>query len=86
MTTRIVGYKAKAFESRNLVFFFLITFGLIWFLDALFILDILKFPVGIGENFGSTSGILLLVLGCSSTIAAFVMTAITEGKPGVRVL
>ena len=86
MTTRIVGYKAKAFESRNLVFFFLIAFGLIWFLDALLILGILKFPVGIGENFGNASGILLLVLGSSSTIAAFMMTVITEGKPGVRAL
>jgi len=86
MTTRIVGYKAKAFESRNLVFFFLVNFGLIWFLEVLFIIGLLKFPVKIGEYFGSTSGILLLVLGCSSTITAFVVTAITEGKPGVRVL
>jgi len=86
MNTQTVGYKAKAFESRNLVFFFLIAFGLIWFLDALLILGILKFPVGIGENFGTASGILLLVLGSSSTIAAFMMTVITEGKPGVRAL
>jgi membrane protease YdiL (CAAX protease family) len=86
MTTRTVGYKAKAFESRNLAFFFLITFGLVWFLDVLFILGILKFPVGIGENFGTTSGILSLVLGSSSTIAAFVMTTITEEKSGIRTL
>ncbi len=30
MTAQTVGYKAKAFEPRNLVFFFLLAFGLTW--------------------------------------------------------
>jgi hypothetical protein len=69
-----------------LAFFFLIAFGLTWFKNALLIFGILKPPSSIGYQFGTAPGILLLVLGFGPTIAAFVMTAITEGKPGVRAL
>jgi len=85
------GYKAKSLEPRNLVFFFLIAFGWSWLWWGFFILGILKMPSGIGTpavDFGS-AGLTILIIILSPfgpTIAAFVMTAINEGKTGVRAL
>jgi membrane protease YdiL (CAAX protease family) len=86
LTNQTAGYKAKAFEPRNLAFFFLIAFGLAWFPLFIFIFGILKPPSSIGEQFGTATGLIAIVLSAGPTIAAFVMTAITEGKPGVRAL
>lgn len=86
MTARTVGYRTKAFEPQNLAFYFLIAFGLTWLKNAFFIFGILKPPSSIGEQFGTASGILDLVLSFGPTIAAFLMTAIIEGKPGVVAL
>ena len=87
MTTQAVGYKAKAFEPRDLAFFFLIALVyklLVFLLQSLGIL--IKGPSG-----SSVAGSILLVLvtlplylGPSGI--AFVLTALTEGKPGVRAL
>ena len=90
MATQAVGYKAKDFELRNLAFFMLIAFGWSWFLWwLLFLSGIVTMPAGIGTpeiNLGSTT--LLIILSLLSpygpTIGAFVVTAMTEGKPGVR--
>jgi len=92
MTTQTVGYKAKAFEPRNLAFFFLIAFGWSWFLWwLLFISDIVTMPKGIGTSkvdLGSAWPIMILsvITPFGPTIGAFVVTAMTEGKPGVRTL
>jgi len=86
MTTQTIEYKAKAFETRNLVFFFLIAFGLTWLGSALIFLGVLKYPTSISEQFGSVSGIVLIVTGFGPTIAAFAMAAITEGRNEVRAL
>jgi len=82
MTTQTVGYKAKAFELRNLVFFFLIAFGAPLLVFGPFMLGILKLPASVGPGLG----ILFSVLQFAPMIAAFVVTGITEGKPGVRAL
>ena len=86
MTRQTVGYKAKAFEPRNLAFYFLIAFGLMWLKNGLFIFGILRPITSIGEQFGTVGGILDLVCAFSPMIGAFVMTAMVEGKPGVGAL
>ena len=92
MTTQTVGYKEKAFEPRNLVFFFLIAFGWSWLLWwFLFLSGIVTIPTAIGEpnaNLGSVWPLLPLILLApyGPTVAGFVMTGITEGKPGVKAL
>ena len=84
MNTQTVEYKAKAFEPRNLAFFFLLAFGLTWIKDGLAALFDLKMPTSI------TDPVILFVVfigipgAIGPTFAAFVMTAITEGKPGVK--
>ena len=86
MNAQPVGYKAKAFESRNLIFFFLIAFGSTWIKDALIFIFDLKMPTSI------TDPVIFFILfvgipgAIGPTFAAFVMTAITEGKPGVKAL
>ena len=84
--TQAVGYKAKAFEARNLVFYFLLAFGLSWLSDALILFGVWQPPSSIGEQFGTIPGILQIVLGFGPTIAAFIMTGLTEGKAGAKAL
>jgi hypothetical protein len=51
MTSQTVGYKAKALEPRNLIFFFLIAFRWSWFLWwLLFLSGILTMPGDIEDN------------------------------------
>jgi membrane protease YdiL (CAAX protease family) len=86
MNTQPIGYKAKAFEARNLAFFFLLAFGLTWLKNALTVAFDLKMPTSL------TDPVVLFVVfvgfpgGIGPTFAAFVVTAITEGKPGVKAL
>jgi membrane protease YdiL (CAAX protease family) len=81
-----VGYRTKAFEGRRLVTFFLIAFGYSWFLWGLFVFDVLKMPAGVGTQDVEASPMLLLVAitPFGPTIAGFVVTAMTEGRAGVR--
>ena len=82
MNTQSVGYKAKAFEGRNLAWFFLIVMGIPYLFIALFVLGIVKYPANVGPGLG----ILFAVSQFLPLIAAFVLTGFTEGKPGVRAL
>jgi membrane protease YdiL (CAAX protease family) len=91
MNSQTVEYKAKAFEARNLAFFFLLAFGWSWFWWALFIFGILTMPAGIGTSevdFGSAGPLMLLIAltPYGPTIAGFAMAAMTEGKLGVKAL
>ncbi len=86
MTTQTVGYKAQAFEARNLAFFFLLAFGLTWIKNALSVIFDVKMPASITDP-----AILFVVFvgipgAIGPTFAAFVMSAIAEGKPGVQAL
>ena len=81
MNAQTVGYKAKAFEARNLVFFFLIAF-LPVFVAVLVAAGILDFP----SNPGPGLKILFAVAQFSPLIAALVVTATTEGKAGLKAL
>lgn len=88
MTTQAVGYKAKAFEPRNLAYFFLIVFGLQALAYGLLIAGVLKVPSSEGLSALSAGpGVILITLGAwGPIIAAFVITALTEGKSGARAL
>jgi membrane protease YdiL (CAAX protease family) len=82
MNTQLVGYKAKAFESRNLIFFFLIALGLPLLFISLFTFNILKWPSTVDPGLG----ILLAVAQFLPLIAALVVIATTEGKSGLKAL
>ncbi len=86
MTTQTEGYKAKAFEPRNLVFFFLLAFGLTWSMAVLLGIFDPKMPTSMTDP-----AILFFVFvglpgAFGPTLAAFIMTASTEGKSGVKAL
>ncbi len=88
MIAQMAGYKAKAFEPRNLVLFFVIAFGWSWFLWwLLFLSGTVTMPAGIADlGSGWPLAILSLLAPYGPTIGAFAVTAATEGKPGVRAL
>jgi len=84
--TQTVGYKAKAFEARNLVYFLLLVFGLnsiMWVFLGIFDL---KMPTSFTDPALPLWVLVVLPAACGPTIAAFLMTAITEGKSGVKAL
>jgi membrane protease YdiL (CAAX protease family) len=81
MNTQSVGYKAKAFEARNLIFYFLIAF-LPVFVAVLVAAGNLDFP----SNPGPGLKILFAVAQFSPLIAALAVTAATEGKAGLKAL
>ena len=82
MSTQTERYKAQAFQPRNLVLFFLIALGLHWLWAALLFFGSLKQPSG----FTDPTILFVGLAGWSPTIAAFLVTALTEGKPGVSAL
>jgi membrane protease YdiL (CAAX protease family) len=88
-----MGIKAKAFEGRNLVYFFLIAFGWTWlWWWVLFLSGWVNVPADIGSpqgDAGSLGPLLILLVALSPfgpTIGAFVLTGINEGKAGVKAL
>ena len=81
-----VGYKATAFEARNLVFFFLLAFGLLWIPAVLLEIFDLKRPNNITDPAAFLFVFFGLLGSIGPTLAAFIMTGITEGKPGAKAL
>ena len=94
MSEELQGYKAKAFEGRNLLYFFLIAFGWTWiWWWILFFSGWVTVPENIGSrdaDFGvGTSALVILFVALSPfgpTIGGFIMTGLTEGKAGVKAL
>lgn len=82
MNTQPVGYKARAFEARNLAIFFFIASVLPILAFMPFILGVLKWPFRIGFGLG----IFLVVINTAPLTLALVLTAINEGKSGVKAL
>ena len=86
MNTQPVEYKAKAFEGRNLAFFFLLAFGISWttaFLISIFNLDMSASGSGPFNPFVVLIGVLGTI---GPSLAAFVVTGFSEGKAGVKAL
>jgi hypothetical protein len=88
MNALTVGYKAKAFQGRNLTYYFLIVFGLQALADGLLITGVLKMPAKEGPAvlLDDPRLIILTLAAWGPIIAAFLVTALTEGKSGVRAL
>jgi membrane protease YdiL (CAAX protease family) len=88
MDTQPVEYRAKAFQGKCLASYFLIVFGLQALSYALLITGILKMPSveGPGALIGDPRLVVLTLAAWGPIIAAFLVTALTEGKPGVRAL
>src|SRR5512136_1388969 len=87
MTTKAVGYKAKAFELRNLMLYFLIVFGLMAAADWLEAAGAVKVAGEGLHNLAAGPGIVIIVLASwGPLLAAFGLTALTEGKAGVKAL
>jgi len=86
MNIQQVGYRAKTCEARNLIFFFLLAFGLTWLKNALTLIFDIKMPTSFTDP--TIFFVLFVGLpgGIAPTLAAFVVTAITEGKHGVKAL
>lgn len=88
-----VEYKAKAFEGRNLLYFFLIAFGWTWiWWWILFLSGWVEVPADLGPQLAQGANvspliILLVILSpFGPTIGAFVLTAINEGRAGIITL
>ena len=86
MNTETAGYKAHAFEARNLLIFFLIALVYPLLLGGLNYVGILKMPSGIADPNLIPFLIVAWPAILGPTFAAFVTAAITEGKPGVKAL
>jgi membrane protease YdiL (CAAX protease family) len=82
MSAQIVRYKAQALQPRNLLVFFLIALGLNWLKATLVFFDLLKAQ----PAFTDPAILVVALAGWTPTLAAFLVTAITEGKPGVSAL
>ena len=85
MNAQSVGYKAKAFEARNLAFFFLLVFGLNGIMWGSVSIFGLKVPTSYADPVLPWL-LVALPVGGGPTIVAFLMTAITEGRSGVKAL
>jgi hypothetical protein len=83
----IAGYKAKAFEPRFLIFFFLIALGLMWIPSVIMLYSGVNLS---SVTIGSVPFLIVITFtglaGISPTLAAFIVTGITEGKSGVKTL
>lgn len=88
MNIQTTGYKAKAFEARNLALYFLIVYGLQALAYGLLITGVLKMPArdGPAAVIADPRLIILTLSAWGPMIAAFVVTAFTEGKSGVGAL
>jgi membrane protease YdiL (CAAX protease family) len=91
MTSNEFEFRARQFELKSLVWFFIIAFGWSWLLNSLFISGILEFPDGVGTsnlNLASVGFvfIILIIMPFGPTISAFVVTVRTEGREGMIAL
>lgn len=86
MNTQEVRYKAKSFEARNLVFFFLLAFGLTWLATTVIYTFKLKLPTSVSDPVMPLNSLIGTLGAAGPSLAAFIVTAFSEGKSGVRAL
>jgi membrane protease YdiL (CAAX protease family) len=85
------NYREKTLEGRPLTVFFLIAFAWSWFWWFLFIAGVLHLPAGLGTRDADLSTfspiiLIVLIMPFGPTLAAFLVTAWTRGRVGVRAL
>jgi membrane protease YdiL (CAAX protease family) len=87
MNAETIGYKAKAFEARNLVIFFLWALGYKLLAFLFEYLGLIKEPIQWNDPGSILSVVLLLpaIIGIPSMVA-FVITGFTEDRPGIKAL
>ncbi|HRJ58617.1 MAG TPA: type II CAAX endopeptidase family protein [Anaerolineales bacterium] len=86
MNTKPVGYKTKAFEGRNLAFFFLLVFGLdaiMWILSTIFNPEM---PTSLADPSALFWAFVVVPTAIGPTLSAFLITGLTKGRSGVKVL
>jgi membrane protease YdiL (CAAX protease family) len=86
MTIQTDNYKAKAFEPRNLAFFFLIVFGLqaiMWVITTIFEPEK---PTSLTDPSVLFWALVVVPTAIGPTLAAFLMAAVTEGRSGAKAL
>lgn len=86
MNAQPVGYKAEAFEARNLSFFFLLTFGISWGMVALINIFDLELPTSFSDQVSPLTVLIAMVGTIGPSIAAFMVTGFSEGKAGAKAL
>ena len=85
------GFREEKLEGRNLIVFFLIAFAWSWLWWFLFIAGVLNMPADVGVAGTAPSRfspvlLIVLIMPFGPTLAAFLMTAWTRGRQGVRAL
>ncbi len=82
MDTHLIGYNAESFQPRGLAIYILIASVLPMLVFSPFILGILKWPSEVTPALAIT----MVLMNAAPLILAFVLTAISEGKQGVKAL
>jgi hypothetical protein len=85
------AFKAKRFDSRNLVIFMVTAFGWTWLFKAFIVLEALQMPTGVGTSNTNIAAILsvigiLLVMPFGPIIGGFILTRMSMGREGVSAL
>lgn len=80
------SFKSPTFEPRRLAFFFLIVFGLNALMWLFYIIFHPAKPTSLFDPAVIYWVLVVIPAAIGPTLAAFVLTAITEGKAGVRAL
>ena len=86
MTIQCIGYKTKAFEARNLAFFFLSSLGVPFLVGWFTYTGLLHKPQDFRDPILIPWLLLNLPVLLGPSTAAFVVAGLTEGKPGVKEL
>jgi membrane protease YdiL (CAAX protease family) len=82
VNAQMIGYKARVFEPRGLAIYFLIASVLPIVFFSPFILGFLKWPSEVSLGLI----IFMVLINTAPLILAFALTAIADGKQGVKVL
>ena len=91
MQVNTPGYRENELEPKNLALFFLLAFAWSWFWWFLFIADVLHMPSFLGTREMETVAfspiiLIVLIMPFGPSLAAFLMTARTRGRQGMRAL
>ena len=84
MNIQSIGYRTKAFEARNLAFFFLLSLGFPLVVGLLTYTGFLHTPQGLSDPILIPWILLNIPVLLGPSTAAFVVAGLSEGKPGIK--